>query len=350
MVVVRNEERHLERCLRTMLDQTLDPARYEIIVVDSMSTDRSRDIVRRFIDENPGRRIRLIDNPGIILSCGWNNGIRAARGEYVIRPDAHGEVPPDFLEKSLKVMQAHPEAACVGGVIQTRGHGFWGEVIARVLSSPFGVGNSDFRVGTEPGPGNPVFALYKRQVLLDIGGFDERIPLNQDNLCHARLRAAGHLLYLDPEIRSTYYCRASLGALARAMIRRAKWVILMVRHTQDRVLQLRYLVPLAFLLTLIATGVGGFFFWPLWLGFAIVLAAYLAGAYAYAIRMPLGFWQRVAVPAATLTTHLSYGLGSLIGLCTLPFYRPRSYRPAGEPAMAATPEPGEARQPERHPG
>lgn len=337
MVVVRNEEKYLAECLEGMLNQTLAPALYEIIVVDSMSTDCSRQIVQAVMAAHPNRLIRLVDNPGVILSCGWNEGLRAGRGQYVIRPDAHGSVPRDFLEKTLAVMQAHPKAAAVGGVIETRGRGFWGEIIAAVLSSQFGVGGSDFRVGAPPGPGNPVFALYQRQVLLDIGGFDERIPLNQDNLCHARLRALGHLLYLDPSIRSIYYCRSTLGALAKAMRRRAQWVMLMVRHTSDHVLAPRYLVPLVFLLSLIATGVGGLFWPPLWLALVAILLAHLTTAYAFAARMQLSVIQRLLVPVAALVTHLSYAVGSLIGLMRLPFYVPRSYRPAGQPGRERAP-------------
>ena len=116
-----------------MLHQTRAPTQYEILVIDGMSTDGSRELIKQRIDQHADRSVRLLDNPGRILSSGWNIGIKAARGRYVIRPDAHGEVPENFLQRSLAVMEAHPEATAVGGIVDTQGAGFGGETIAAVM-------------------------------------------------------------------------------------------------------------------------------------------------------------------------------------------------------------------------
>ncbi len=344
MLVVRNEREHVECCLTSMLGQTLAPELYEIIVVDGLSGDGSRNVVEQVIAANPNRAIRLLDNPGLILSCGWNIGIRAARGQYVIRPDAHGEVPPDFLEKSLEVMQAHPEAAAVGGVLDTVGQGWWGEVIAALLSSRVGVGGSSFRVGGRPGPCETVvFGLYKRQDLLEIGGFDEGLALNQDNVCHARLRAAGKVLFFDPGIRSTYICRGSLTKLWRQMFRRAQWLVLMFKHQRSSNFSPRYFVPLAFVLTILALLVGG--------GWARGLSALLAGllglyalvGLAVAAGRRLRPAQVLAFPLAMFVLHFSYGLGEIVGCLRLPFYRPDAAR-AHPLKEAHQPFPAESRE------
>ena len=323
LLVVRNEARHLEQCIRGMLNQTLDPALYELIVVDSMSTDGSRDIVRQIVKQHPERSIRLVDNPGLILSCGWNIGIRAARGEYVIRPDAHGGVPADFLERNLAVMQAHPEAAAVGGILETVGVGFWGETIAALLSSRVGVGGSSFRVGAPAGPKEAVvFALYRRAELIAVGGLDEGVRLNQDNVLHARLRAANKILYFDPGIRSTYYARGTLGKLWTQMWRRAQWLVLMFKHQRSSNFTLRYYVPMGFVLILAALLVIGMFQPLAWGVLGILLGLYALAGWATATKCDLRPGQVLAFPLAAFVLHVSYGLGEVAGFLRLPFHRP----------------------------
>ena len=325
LLIVRNEGLRVGNCLGSMLDQTLDKHLYEIIVVDGMSQDSTREVVEKAISDNPDRGIRLLDNPRKILSTGWNIGIREARGEFVIRPDAHGEVPQDFLERNLYVMQRHPEAWAVGGILTTVGKGFWGEAIAAGLACRMGVGGSSFRIGGKPGPAEAVvFALYRRDRLLEIGGFDEGLPLNQDNACHGKIRQMGGVLYFDPSIRSTYFCRDSLSQLWRQMFRRSIWLMLILKHQSRKSLAIRYFIPLAFVLFLFAASIVGAFWSPaLWIG-ASALGLYILTGWLFALKMKLSFLQKISLPAVFLTTHTAYGLGSIVGLVRLIGYRPRA--------------------------
>lgn len=340
LLVVRNEARHVAQCLRSMLDQTLGPGLYEVLVIDGMSTDGTRAAVKRVIAEHPECAIRLLDNPGLTLSSGWNIGLREARGEFVIRPDAHGAVPRDFLEQSLAAMRDHPEAAAVGGILETRGQGFWGETIAALLSSRIGVGGSSFRVGATPGPKDTVvFGLYRRDALLEVGGFDEAIALNQDNVCHARLRAAGKILYFDPRIRSTYFCRGSLAALWRQMFRRSQWLVLMFKHQRERNFSLRYYVPLLFVVGIVTLLLAGRVTPWAWVVLGGLLALYVVAGLAATARSPLRPLQWLAFPVAMFVLHFSYGLGSIVGLARLPFHHPSPQLmfPLRRPADKETP-------------
>ncbi len=323
LVVVRNERGYIERCLNSMLNQTLSPDKYEILVVDGMSSDGSRDIVKRISEQHADRSIQLIDNPKRILSSGWNIGIMAARGEYVIRPDAHGDVPDDFLEKSLTAMNAHPEATAVGGVVDTKGDGFWGETIAAVISSRVGVGGSSFRVGGESGPApTVVFGLYKRKELIDIGGFDEGIVLNQDNVCHARLTAAGKILYFDPSITSTYRCRNSLVGLWKQMFRRSQWLVLMFKHQREQAFSLRYFVPLLFVCGIVGLIALGFWQPLAWKALGVLLGIYALIGIVAGLQKKLRLPQVLAFPVVMFVLHCAYGLGEIIGFLRYPFYKP----------------------------
>jgi glycosyltransferase involved in cell wall biosynthesis len=327
LVVVRNEADCIDECLRSILAQYLPAERYEVIVVDGMSGDGTREAVEAVIRDHPERRIRLLDNPKRILASGWNIGLRAAEGPYVIRVDTHAALPADFLRTNLRVMAKQPDAAAVGGVLRTRGRGLLGEVIAAALSSRFGVGGSTFRVGGRAGEADTaVFALYRRQVLLEAGGFDESLKRNQDLLCHARIRAAGGRFYFDPAIRSTYYCRRRLGALARQMYGNGHWLALLLWHRRRGAFSTRHLVPLVFLAALLTLGLLAVWFaaarWAL-LGLA---AVYLAAALWAAARTTLSLGRRLVFPLVTLVMHLSYGAGWLTGLLRLAFYRPGARR------------------------
>lgn len=319
LIVVRNEVVHIERCLRSVLAQTLDPHQYEIIVVDGLSVDGTREQVEQIIAEQPHRHIRLLDNARHILSSGWNIGIRAARGTYVVRPDAHAIIPPDFLAHNLAVMNSHPEATAVGGVLKTVGQGFWGTIIAAALSSPFGVGASRFRVGGQPGPADTVvFGLYKRQALLEVGGFDEDLPLNQDVVCHAKLKASGAILYFDPSIRSTYFCRSSLGALFKRTLRGTLWLVPMLRRHTRHSFAWRYVIPLGFVLSLLVLAAAGIWYRPAWIGLAGLLGVYFACAFFFAFRTDLPVSRRLLVPVACFVTHVAYGLGTLASILLSP--------------------------------
>lgn len=324
MVVVRNERGHVEKCLRTMLNQTIDKESYEILVIDSMSTDGTREVVERIIAEHPDRSIRLLENPGRILSCGWNLGIRAARGRYVARLDAHSDVPADFLERNLAVAKTQSGAGAVGGGVETIGDGFWGGVIAGLLSSKIGVGGSTFRVGGRAGPVDALaFGMYNRAALIDVGGLDEGLVVNQDNILHARLRAANRVLYFDPSIRSVYRCRDSLGALWRQMFRRGQWLILMLKHQREQAFLIRYYVPMGFVLSILLLAAAGVWYSPAWWVLGGLLGVYVMTGLAATASMRMKPMQIAAFPIAMFTLHFAYGLGELVGVARLPFHKPK---------------------------
>jgi cellulose synthase/poly-beta-1,6-N-acetylglucosamine synthase-like glycosyltransferase len=322
MVVVRDERRYIEKCLRAMLGQSLDPAEYEVLVIDSMSTDGTREVVERVMGEHPDRSIRLLDNPGLILSCGWNIGIREARGRYVARLDAHSDVPADFLERNLEVAEAQPKVGAVGGGVETIGEGFWGGVIARLLSSRIGVGGSTFRVGGQAGFVDAMaFGMYNRAALIEVGGLDEGLVVNQDNILHARLRAADRGLYFDPSIRSVYRCRDSLGALWRQMFRRAQWLILMLKHQKEQAFLIRYYVPMGFVLTILLLSTAGVRYPPAWWLLGGLLGVYVVVGLGAAASMRMPPTRIPAFPVAMFVLHFAYGLGEVVGALRYPFHR-----------------------------
>src|SRR5262245_41286386 len=82
IVPVRNEARHIQQTLTQILNQHYDPARFEIIVVDGQSADKTWSIVSA-LQENH-RNLHLLANPKQWSSSARNAAVRAARGEILV--------------------------------------------------------------------------------------------------------------------------------------------------------------------------------------------------------------------------------------------------------------------------
>ena len=94
IVPCRNEKDHIHASLRSILTQELVPGEFEIIVADGMSDDGTQEILQQLAAEHP--RLRVINNPGRIVSTGLNAAIAVARGTVIVRMDAHTEYAADM--------------------------------------------------------------------------------------------------------------------------------------------------------------------------------------------------------------------------------------------------------------
>ncbi len=313
-----NEERYITALLDSLAAQDYGPDAIEVIVADGGSTDRTRELVRSY--PSPFARLELVDNPRRITVAGLNEGMKAARGDCWIIIGAHSQVRPDFVRQSVEALK-RTGAACVGGPIETVGEGAVGRAIAAAMSSPFGVGNAKFRYASEAGYVDTVpFGCYHRRVWEVVGEFDESIDGADEDSYNARLIEKGGRIWLDPAIRSTYYPRRTLPALARQY--REYGAAKGTLFARGRPLRPRHFAPAA----MVAGGPA------LWLlgrfskrarlalrGLALAYAG-LGGFAAYRAAQRHGANPALTF-AAMATMHLSYGAGFLEG-----WWRERSRR------------------------
>lgn len=318
LLVTRNEQAYIERALMSLIDQTYPKDSYEIIIIDGESTDKTLEIVHRLIDRSKTDSfdIRVINNPKHILASGWNLGIKEAKGEYVVRIDAHGEAAEDFIEKNVETILAVPDAVCVGGKLVTKSLEGDSDIVSKVLSSSFGVGNSSFRVSDKAGyTDTAVYGLYKKEIFEEVGYFNENYVRNQDIELHSRIRATGKRFYFNPEIQCVYYSRNTVKKMAKQAYGNGKWNMVLLKN-QNSALRLRHLVPFAFVLFLIASIILGFlhpFFWCFGAG---VVALHLLIGLFEAIKKTKKISEILKMPFLFLLLHLSYGTGYLAGIFT----------------------------------
>ncbi len=311
---VRNERAFIERGLSAVLAQDYPAERVEVLVVDGMSEDGTRDVVEGIVAATGQPEIRLLDNPARTAPFALNVGLAAATGEVVVRVDGHCEIAPDFVRRSVEALEASG-AGCVGGPIETIGERAVSRAIAVAMSSRFGVGGSAFRVGTERARevDSVAFPAWPRRVIDHAGPFDEELTRNQDDEYSYRLRKLGYRILLVPEIRSRYYSRGSLHSLWRQYFQYGFWKV-RVLQKHPRQMKPRQFVPPAFVAWLAASGLLA---WTpagaavLTLGGGAYLAAVLAFSAASARRAGR---DAMILPAVFACLHLGYGLGFLTGM------------------------------------
>ena len=228
LVVLKNEEDYIEMLLERLGNQSICKSIYEIIIVDGLSTDNTLKLVKQY-SEKKKLNITIISNPKQTLPPGWNLGIQAARGDYILRIDGHTLIPEDFLENYLRLIEKQPDVECVGGIIESKGTGFQGTINQYVYSHPFGVGNSKFRTTKDVWEGfvdTVPYGAYKREVFEKVGYFNEDLKRNEDIEFHKRMKDQGMRFFMSTTIRSTYYVRPTLKGLIQKSLGDGTWNII----------------------------------------------------------------------------------------------------------------------------
>ena len=321
---IYNEEKYIAQFLDSLLLQDYPKNNLEILLVDGMSKDKTRDIVAIYTQQYPF--IRLIDNPERIVPYAMNRGIEAATGDIIMRLDAHASYQPDYfsvLARGIKRLNAEN----VGTVCKTDVLNKTPKTLAirEVLGNKFGVGNSTFRTGItkEQEVDTVPFGCWKRDVFEKYGLYDVRLVRNQDIELNKRILRGGGKIYILPDTYCTYLARETWSGLAKNNYGNGKWNILTVYYTKTfSSLSLRHFIPLLFILSLIVPLLLSIFWWPFALLSAASLVAYtslLAIISAkLAIDKELNFWYLLAT---FVVLHISYGWGSLMGILKLPFIK-----------------------------
>jgi glycosyltransferase involved in cell wall biosynthesis len=332
IIPVRNEAGYIGRCLQALAAQDYPRDRTEVIVLDGGSTDSTEDEVR-VTAEAAGLTVFFAENPKRTAAAGFNLGLTLAHGHVIVRLDGHSRPASDFLTAGVRALQA-TGADAVGGPIETRGHGAIGRAIALAMSSGFGIGDTAFR-HADAGPqetDSVPYGAYRREAFEHAGNLAEDIDRGEDDEFNYRLRAAGGRIVLVPEIRSTYYCRETLPALARQYwgYGLAKAEVL-ERHPER--LRARHLVPSA-LVGVLAGGLvlGGV---SRWFGRLAWLAAgaYVAANALATLRLARDNKREARyLPLAFACIHLPAGAGMLVG-----FARGLTHRFRQRPTESAGP-------------
>ena len=307
-------------CLPALLDdlraQTLPPEQIEVLLVDSMSGDKTLAVMQEFAAAAPFD-VKILQNPKKWLASGINVALRAASGDAIIRLDAHARIPADFLQQNLNALRAG-EDIVGGSVLSAEPKGGWERVMRALDTSRFCGGAAPFRNSGEARYVDTLaYALYRREVYDAVGEYDERLRRTEDNDMHYRMHKAGYRFRFSPSICSYHAARSTLRGQLRQKWGNGYWIG-RTMYIQPRCFAPRHLIPAMFVLAILA----GLLLcplsvWPL----AALAALYLLTDVFFAVRGALEETQGRLMCLLTLPflfplVHIVYGTGTLLGLLT----------------------------------
>jgi|LFRM01.1.fsa_nt_gb glycosyltransferase involved in cell wall biosynthesis len=318
VIPVYNEERHIKKCINSLLQQDYPLEKVEFIFVDGNSTDKTVEIIKQQFPKFAN--ISLLTNDNRTVPYAMNMGIEQSVGKYIIRLDGHSEYPTNYLSTCVAYLEK-TGADNVGGLALAKSEGYVGRSISAVLSSKFGVGNSTFRTGGAEGDVDTVpFGAFRREVFENYGLYDERLTRNQDIELNYRIRKNGGRVFFTPNIKLHYLNRDNLKDFARQNYSNGMWNVITWKLCPGS-LSLRHFVPFAFVISLI--------FLPLLVlitGSSVIKGLFLFEIYLYGVlNVAFSVYEGARndvclipfLPFVFFILHLSYGWGSLIGLIGL---------------------------------
>jgi Glycosyltransferases, probably involved in cell wall biogenesis len=317
---VLNEVAYLEAAVASITAQDY-PGDFEIVLAVGPSTDGTDALVERLVAADP--RIRVVENPGMDIPIGLNLAIAAARHPIIVRVDAHTELAPGYTSRAIATLE-RTGAVSLGGIMVATGRPGLQAAVARAYNSRFGLGGGAYHgENATEGPAESAYmGVMRADALREVGGFDESLRRGEDWELNYRFRQAGHLVWLDPRLRVSYWPRDTLRKLARQFFATGVWRGELVRRLGGRN-PLRFFAPPVLLASIVLSLVILPFhltgLLPGWLGVLLALVylgplAYLALLVVAAVTTPGSFADRLRMMAVLATMHLSWGAGFLSGV------------------------------------
>ncbi len=321
-VVAYNEEKTLPRLLDDICGQDYPHEKIEVLLIDSMSTDATWDIMEEFANrEHDFLRVAVFKNEKKNIPCGHNVAVRNFTGDALVRVDAHASVPSDFVRKNVEVHQ--------GGEMVTGGRRPniidgetpWKKTLLNAEQSMFGSSFASYRRSTEKMYSSSLFCpMIRREVFEKVGEYNELLPRSEDNDMGQRIRAAGYKLCYSPDIVYYQHTRSSLKLMLRQKFLNGYWIG-KTMGINPKCFSLFHFVPFCFVMAIIVTSIfAAFGIWQ--------LAALLWGAYTLFIVVNSIIeiiknkfsWTNLLLPVLFFLLHFCYGIGTLKGLIEMPFW------------------------------
>ncbi|HET8896785.1 MAG TPA: glycosyltransferase, partial [Protaetiibacter sp.] len=242
---VLNERAYLRRAVETVLAQDV-AGPTELILALAPSTDGTTELAAELASDE---RIVLVDNPEADIPIGLNRAIRSARYPTIVRVDAHSELESGYTTRALATLD-RVRAANVGGVMKADGRTPFQRAVARAYNSPIGLGGGAYHGGTQEGEAESAYlGVMRRDVLEEVGLFDESIRRGEDWELNLRIRRAGYRVWFDPTLAVTYWPRESWTRLGRQFSATGRWRGELVRR-YGRGNSVRFFAPPALVLVL----------------------------------------------------------------------------------------------------
>ncbi len=309
VIPCRNEVRSIAATVRSILNS--DYSDLEVIVVDGMSEDGTREVLAQLTREDS--RVRTVDNPHKLTPYAFNFGIQNAHGEYIQIVGSRNVLARDYISTLVRGLRFDARIGCVGGDFQHIYDSKVGRWISQAMESSFGMGVGNYRTYAVDAWVDTVgVPLYRAAVFKEIGLFDENLTRNQDDDFNFRLRMAGYKIKYVHSAKVTYLVRGSISKVFRQFSQYGYFKVF-VNKKHMALTTFRQVVPAAFLAFLVVGIPLAFFNSGVRdLLFAVGLVYFLLGW--LSVGRGLGVLDRLSVVLVCLILHLGYGFGYWSGI------------------------------------
>jgi len=311
---VYNEEKYIENCIKSIINQNIDNDIIELIIIDGDSNDNTINIVNEYIKKY--KNVKLMHNDKKYVPYALNKGIINAKGDIIVRIDAHAYYPENYISTLVKYLK-ELNADNVGSICKTEVLNKTKKAIAikEILQSKLGVGNSQFRLGTNKiiAVDTVPFGCWRKEIFEKYGLFNEKLIRNQDIEFNKRIMRNGGKIFLIPDTYCIYYARENIKDLIKNNYQNGKWNILTAYFTKDVTsLSLRHYVPMIFMLSLILPLI----LMPIQKNIIYIpnIILLLYSLIVFSVSISISIKKRVNLIYLILGfigLHFSYGIGSL---------------------------------------
>jgi glycosyltransferase involved in cell wall biosynthesis len=323
VIPVRNEEKYIQICVESVLGFLIpEGIETEIIIVDGDSNDSTVSIVGKIIKKNP--HIKIFNNPKRIQAAALNIAILSAKGDYILRLDAHSVYPQDYLAECVRSAKT-TKADNVGGLFITQpgGNNYQAYLVQALTTHPFGVGNAGFRIGMKSDWADTVpYGFYKKSIFDKLGLIDERLVRAQDYEFNRRIIKSGGKIWRDTNIKVFYYNQKTFTRFLKKQIMLEAPYNAYMWYLAPYTFAYRHAITGVFTAGIILGAILSIYSHWISLAYSGVLILYILLAVTSAIQQSKRF-KRISfiltLPISFFLYHFIHGLGVLGGLVKIMF-------------------------------
>lgn len=323
-MIALNESAVLNGLFRDISNQDYPHSKIEVVLVDAMSTDNTREMMEDFKNSDYGfMDVKIVENPRRSQASGWNEALKVATGDIIIRVDAHASIPRQFVSRNVSHIKEGEDITGGGRPNIVAGVSPWKLTLLAAEESLFGSSIASYR--RQPVKKEYIdsmfHAAYRREVFANVGGFNEDLGRTEDNEMHYRIRKAGYKLCCCPDIISYQMTRNNLRDMIRQKYGNGKWIGLTLGVCRE-CLSYFHFVPFLFVLALLGSSIFALFGINIFL--LLLLGLYgmfdlVNTATCFIVRKVQP--QFILLPLLFPLLHIVYGIGTIVGLFKLPFWK-----------------------------
>ncbi len=324
--IAKNEEAALTGLLKDFREQNYPHNKIEVIMIDSGSTDRTHEIMEEFQQAKYGfYDIKIYNSTGKNQASAWNVAIEHATGDIIIRVDAHSKIPRQFVSRNVFNIREGENIVGGGRPNICANPNPWTMTLQAAEESLFGSSVADYRrpAAQKEYHDSLFHAAYRREVFANVGGFNEDLGRTEDNELHYRIRQAGYKMCCCPEIISFQHTRSTLKRMIGQKYGNGYWIGLTLGVCPG-CLSYFHFIPFVFLLAVFFASL----FWAV-TGQPVLLAIIMAMYFMFNMVNTVGAFVLkktlnplfLLLPLLFPLLHISYGVGTLVGLVKMPFWK-----------------------------